>query len=242
MKTHQLVEIENVKNANRQLKNLLERTKLEIVGLGLFYGKAGLGKSRWAWKTAFENQYIYLRLECNATVKDFLKALLARLQGSSNSYSDIKGTQSHIYRQILDILQGDQSIVVFLDEIDVGFHNRRILATIRDFIDLSLATFVLVGMEQAKDKLKAMHNHYFDRCNCFMKFQELSFEDAKKLLNEVCEVVIDNETMKYIFTRSNGTMRILYKHIEALERIGKRLKKSELTFDEIKDIISKVES
>ena len=135
MKTHQLVEIENVKNANRQLKNLLERTKLEIVGLGLFYGKAGLGKSRWAWKTAFENQYIYLRLECNATVKDFLKALLARLQGSSNSYSDIKGTQSHIYRQILDILQGDQNTVVFLDEIDVGFHNRRILATIRDFID-----------------------------------------------------------------------------------------------------------
>jgi hypothetical protein len=36
-------------------------------------------------------------------------------------------------------------------------------------------------------------------------------------------------------------MRILNKYIEALEKIGKRLKKNELSFDEIKDIITKLE-
>ena len=241
MKTHQLVEIENVKKANRQLKNLLERTKTEICGLGLFYGRAGLGKSRWAWKTAFENQYVYLRLETNLTVKDFLKALLSKLLYNFNQDSDIKGTHNLLYNRILDILQDNQHIVVFLDEIDVVFHNRKILATIRDFIDQSLATFVLVGMEQAKDKLKAMHSHYFDRTHNFMLFQALSYEDSEKIFKEVCEVKLDNLIMKYIHTRSSGTMRILYKHIDALERISKRLKKSELFFEEIKDIITKVE-
>ena len=240
MKAHQLIEIENVKGANRFLKNLLERTRTEIVGLGLVYGKAGLGKSRWAWKTAFENQYVYLRLESNANTKDFLKSLLAKLTRSTNP-SDIKGTQNDIYNRILDILQDDQHIVVFLDEIDYGFHNRKILASIRDFVDQSLATFVLVGMEQAKEKLKAMHSHYFDRCGNFIKFKELSYEDCEKLVKEVCEIKVDSEILKYIHSHSNGTMRILNKYIEALERIGKRLKKNELTFAEIKDIITKVE-
>ena len=241
MKTHQLIEIENVKSANRVLKNLLERTRTEIVGLGLFYGKAGLGKSRWAWKTAFENQYVYLRLESNANTKDFLKALLTKLQRSTNPYSDIKGTQNEIYNQILDILQSDQNITIFVDEIEYGFHNRKILATIRDFIDQSLSTFVLVGMEQAKDKLKAMHRHYFDRCNSFMEFRELNFQDTEKLFKGVCEVTVDSEILKYVFKQSNGTMRSMKRYIEALERIGKRLKKNELSFDEIKDIIAKVE-
>jgi predicted AAA+ superfamily ATPase len=241
MKTHQLIEIENVKNANRVLKNLLDRTRTEIVGLGLFYGKAGLGKSRWAWKTAFENQYVYLRLESNANTKDFLKALLAKLQRNTNPYCEIKGTQNDIYNQILDILQSDQNIVVFLDEIEYGFHNRKILATVRDFVDMSLATFVLIGMDKAKIKLKAMQNHYFDRCHNFMEFKELSYEDAEKLFKGVCDVVVDSEIVKYVFTRSNGTMRVLNKYIEALERIGKRLKKNELSFDEIKDVITKVE-
>jgi Holliday junction resolvasome RuvABC ATP-dependent DNA helicase subunit len=241
MKSHKLIEIDNVVIANRVLKNLLNRTRTESVGLGLFYGKAGLGKTRWAWKTALENQYIYMRLECNATVKDFMTSLLSKLLYNTNQNSKVKGTHNDIYNQILDILQNDQNIVIFCDEIDYGFQKKKILATIRDLIDQSLATFVLIGMEQAKEKLKAMHSHYFDRCGSFMLFKELKYEDAEKLLKEVCEVAVDLETIKYVFSRCNGTMRILNKYIESLERIGKRLKKNELTFEEIKDIITKVE-
>jgi hypothetical protein len=37
-------------------------------------------------------------------------------------------------------------------------------------------------------------------------------------------------------------MRIVNKYIDAIERIGKRMKKTELAFDEIKDIIVRVEA
>jgi len=74
-----------------------------------------------------------------------------------------------------------------------------------------------------------------------MEFRELNFQDTEKLFKGVCEVSVDSEILKYVFKQSNGTMRIMNKYIEALERIGKRLKKNELSFDEIKDIITKVE-
>ena len=240
MKTHQLIEIENVKNANRALKNLLERPRTEIVGLGLFYGKPGLGKSRWAWKIAFENQYVYLRLECNAHVKDFLKALLSKLRDQNHNV-EIKGTQNEIYNKILDIFQSNQNIVVVLDEIEYGLQNRKIIATVRDFIDQSLATFVLVGMEHAKSQLRAMPSYFYSRCHCYMEFKELSFADSEKLFKEVCEVAVDNEILKYVISHSNGTIRILNKYIEVIEKINKRLKKSMLAFDEIKDILAMVE-
>ena len=150
MKIKQIVEIENVKNANRVLKNLLERTRTENVGLGLFYGRAGLGKTRWATRTAQDNGYVYLRLESNITTKDFLRDLLSKLLYKTMPYSEVNGTQNEMYNQILDILQRDQDLTFLIDEVDYGFTNEKILATIRDWCDQSLVTFVLIGMERAK--------------------------------------------------------------------------------------------
>ena len=241
MKIRQLVEIENVKTANRVLKNLLERTRTENVGLGLFYGRAGLGKTRWASRTAQDNSYIYIRLESNITAKDFLRELLFKLVCNNMPYYDVRGTMNEIYNQILDIVQRDQNIVIMIDEIDYGFTNERILATIRDLADQSLVTFILVGMERSKEKLMRMNAHYFDRCNAFYEFKALSFDDAQKIITELCEVIVDLPLIKYIHSKCDGTMRKVNKYIDAIERIGKRMKKTELSFDEIKDIIVKVE-
>ena len=242
MKIRQLVEIENVKGANRVLKNLLERTKTENVGLGLFYGKAGLGKTRWATRTAQDNGYIFIRLECNITTKDFLKNLLYKLIEKTMPYYDIKGTQNEIYNQILDILHREFDKVIVIDELDYGFSNEKILATVRDIADQTLVTFMLVGMERAKEKLSNIFPHYFNRVNSFYSFSPLSYEDTDKILKELCEVKIDVEITKYIHTKCNGTIRTINKYIDAIERIGKRMKKAELTYYEIKDIIIRVEA
>jgi DNA transposition AAA+ family ATPase len=242
MKTHQLIEIENVKNANRVLKILLDRTRTENVGLGLFYGRAGLGKTRWATKTAQDNGYIYLRLETNITTKDFLRELLSKLLHKTMPYYEVRGTCNEIYNQILDFLQSHQDAVIMVDEADYGFSNEKILATIRDLADQSLATFALIGMEEAREKLVRMQSHFFDRTNAFWEFKPLSQEDSDKIFKSICEVVIDIQILQYIHKKSNGTMRILNKYIDAIERIGKRMKKTTLTYCEIKDIIVRVEA
>jgi len=241
MKIKQLVEIENVKGANRVLKNLLERTRTENVGLGLFYGRAGLGKTRWASRIAQDHGYIYMRLESNITPKDFLRGLLSELVRKDMPYYDVRGTMNEIYNQILDIVQRDQDLVILIDELDYGFTNERILATVRDLADQSLVTFVLVGMERSKEKLMKLNSHYFDRCNAFFEFKPLSLSDAEKIIRELCDVFVDTQIIKFIHSKCNGTMRIINKYIDAIERIGKRMKKDELNFEEIKDIIVRVE-
>jgi DNA transposition AAA+ family ATPase len=242
MKIRQLVEIDNVKGANRVLRNLIDRTKTENVGLGLLYGRAGLGKTRWASRTAQDNGYVYLRLESNITGKDFLRNLLYKLVEKTMPYYVPQGTQNELYNQILDILYREFDSVIIIDEVDYGFSNEKILASIRDLADQSLATFVLVGMERAKEKLAKMNAYYFDRCNAFFEFKALSYDDADKILKELCDIKVDAEITKYIHQRCNGTMRILNKYIDAVERIGKKMKKNELIFDEIKDILTKVEA
>jgi DNA transposition AAA+ family ATPase len=242
MKIRQLVEIDNVKNASRILKNLLERTRTGNVGLGLFYGRAGLGKTRWATRIAQDNGYIYLRLEANITPKDFLRELLSKLLHKSMPYYEIRGTQNEIYNQILDFLQSNQDTVILVDEVDYAFANERILATIRDLADQSLVTFAIIGMERAKEKLMKLNAHYFDRCNAFYEFKPLSQEDAEKIFKAICEIAIDIHILQFIHRKCNGTMRILNKYIDAIERIGKRMKKDTLAFDEIKDIIVRVEA
>ena len=242
MKIKQLVEIENVKGANRVFKNLLERTRTENVGLGLFYGRAGLGKTRWATKIAQDNGYVYLRLESNITPKDFLRSLLSKLLYKTMPYYEVTGTQNEIYNQILDILQNEPDTVIFIDEVDYGFSNEKILASIRDLADQSLATFVLVGMERSKEKLSKLNAHYFDRTNGFFEFKPLTLPDAEKIIKELCEVIVDNDIIKFIHSRCNGTMRIINKHIDAIERIAKRMNRTELLFTDIKDILTKVEA
>jgi hypothetical protein len=149
---------------------------------------------------------------------------------------------NEIYNQILDILQRNQNLVIIIDEIDYAFANERILATIRDLADQSLATFVIVGMEKAKEKLMRLNSHYRDRFVAYYEFKSLNLEDTEKIITELCDVKIDKPLIKLIYSQCEGTMRKVNKYIDAIERIAKRLKKSELNFDEIKDIIAKVEA
>jgi DNA transposition AAA+ family ATPase len=242
MKTMQLVETENVKNANRVLKNLLERPKTEVVGLGLFYGSAGRGKTRWCIKTAQEKGYIYLRLETNITLKDFLKELLFRLSNRRIPYNEIKGSVNMIYSRVLEVLQNDSNSVIFIDEVDIAFQNVRILSTIRDLVDGSLATIVLIGMEKAKEMLIQMNRHYFDRCFSIYEFKQLNRGCTEMLVNSVCDVQVDSETIDYIHSKCNGTARIINKYIDGIERIARRMKKDSLSFNEIKEILTRVET
>jgi hypothetical protein len=200
-----------------------------------------LGKSRWAFKTALDTGAIYMRLVANITVKEFLKKLLMKLEYKHLAPEAIYGTKHDIYTQIVSILQRNPGIVIFIDEVDYGFKNKDILASIRDFADESYATFVLVGMHDAKVQLLKMNTHYFDRCNGFCDFKELSKEDTANIMRGVCEVSVDDGISDFIYKKSNGTIRLINKYIEIIEEIGRKMKKSELIYKDISGVLSGLE-
>ena len=241
MITNQMVEIENVRRANLILNSLIDRTRSESVGIGLFYGRAGLGKTRWGFKTAVSKGYIYLRLIENMTVKDFLKEVLRALKYKQNDMQrqeEIIGTQKQIYEQVLEILQDKPDTVIIFDEIDYAFNKPRILATIRDFADQCVCTFALIGMQNAKSQLMKLNAHYFDRCNGFYEFTPLTFEDVEKIIQNVCDCDVDQDLVKFIHKKSNGTLRLINKYIEALEKLCKKKGVAALKYDDVKGIMN----
>ena len=79
MKANKLVMISNVVEADQCVQYLLRRPKTEMVGLGMIYGRPGLGKTTYAQRIAFQRNYIYLRLESMTTPKAFSTMLFTAL-------------------------------------------------------------------------------------------------------------------------------------------------------------------
>jgi Cdc6-like AAA superfamily ATPase len=237
MKTNQMIEISNVKRADSVYKSLLDRTRSESVGIGLYYGRPGLGKTRWAFRTANKGGHIFLRLIENMTVKDFLKELVNALKYKHLPVDVMHGTQKQLYDAILDVLQSNPDIVIFIDEIDYAFKKHKILATLRDLADQSMVTLILTGMQDAKAQLTKMNAHYFDRCNGFCEFKPLNLEDVAEVVKGVCDVELDASIVEFIYNMSNGTMRLVNKYIETFEMFAQRAQLSALRHSDVKELL-----
>ena len=218
MKQGKLITTANVVKADRAIAYLQRRPKLELVGLGLVYGKPGLGKSTWASRTAFSKGYIYLRLESTTTPKNFAQRLLSSLASRYN-YGNVPtcGATNTIFKRCMAILENHEDAVIIVDEIDYAFSNKQLLGAIRDIVDETLAIVILVGMQNAKEKLLQVNEYYFDRCNVFCEFSS----SDKKDISELCRQVMDktpNEAMReMIYRESTGNLRRAVKLIYGVE-------------------------
>jgi len=218
MQQGKLITTANVVKADRAIAYLKRRPKLELVGLGLVYGKPGLGKSTWASRTAFSKGYIYLRLESTTTPKNFAQRLLSSLASRYN-YGNVPtcGATNTVFKRCMAILENHEDAVIIVDEIDYAFSNKQLLGAIRDIVDETLAIVILVGMQNAKEKLLQVNEYYFDRCNVFCEFNS----SDKKDISELCRQVMDktpNEAMKeMIYRESTGNLRRAVKLIYGVE-------------------------
>lgn len=209
MKQGKLITTANVVKADRAIEYLQRRPKLELVGLG---------KSTWASRTAYSKGYIYLRLESTTTPKNFAQRLLSSLASRYN-YGNVPtcGATNTIFKRCMSILENHEDAVVIVDEIDYAFSNKQLLGAIRDIVDETLAIVILVGMQNAKEKLLQVNEYYFDRCNVFCEFSS----SDKKDISELCRQVMDktpNEAMKeMIYRESTGNLRRAVKLIYGVE-------------------------
>lgn len=225
----------NVINGQKMIQYLLNRPKTEMVGLGLIYGQPGLGKSRFAKQQAIMNDYVYLRLEATMTAKSFSVRLLEVLRYHLGiTKTPIWGSTNEIFNKILDILRHYDNLVIIIDEIDYAFDRKRILGSIRDIVDETLSVVVLVGMGDAREKLLMADAHYFDRCNYFCEFQEVTEEDIRLLCQEVPDVRIDDKIVKFLKKVTKGNLRKLMKALYSIETTSKAYNISEFTIEQLK--------
>lgn len=218
MKQNKLVKISNVVEADQCIQYLMRRPKMEMVGLGLIYGRPGLGKTTYAQRIAFQKNYIYLRLEAVTTPKAFSCMLLSALYNRYNLGGFIPaGSTNSLFNLCKDILDEHPETVIIIDEIDYAFKQEKILGAIRDIVDETLAIIILVGMQNAKDRLSQISEYYFDRCNAFYQFKPPTLQDLKLIADQVLEVKLNASYIESIYQHAKGSLRRAIKMMHGLE-------------------------
>ena len=218
MKQNQLVRISNVVEADQCVNYLLNRPKMEMVGLGLIYGLPGLGKTTYAQRMAFQRGYIYLRLEATSTPKSFAVDLITALYQRFGLGNNIPyGTTNNLFKLSLQILEEQEDMVIVIDEIDYAFKHEKLLGAIRDIVDETLTVVILVGMQNAKDRLSQINEYYFDRCNSFYEFKPVNRKDIKILAKEVLDVEVTEKIVDLIHESAKGNLRKAMKMMHSIE-------------------------
>jgi Cdc6-like AAA superfamily ATPase len=203
MKQGTLVRTQNVIAADKCIEYLLSRPKLEMVRLGLLYGRPGLGKTTYASRIAFSKGYVYLRLEATTTPKAFASKLLLALYKRFGMGEYIPyGTANDLFMLCLSTLEDHRDTIIVVDEIDYAFRHPQLLGAIRDIVDETTAIVILVGMQNAKDKLNQINEYYFDRCNFFYEFQDL----PKKDIAQLCSEILESSSIRILSNMSTSTL------------------------------------
>jgi len=191
---------------------------MEMVGLGLIYGLPGLGKTTYAQRMAFQRGYIYLRLEATTTPKSFAVDLITALYQRFNlGYNIPYGTTNNLFKLSLQILEEQEDMVIVIDEIDYAFKHDKLLGAIRDIVDETLTVVILVGMQNAKDRLSQINEYYFDRCNSFYEFKPVNRKDIKILAKEVLDVEVTEKIVDLIHESAKGNLRKAMKMMHSIE-------------------------
>lgn len=221
MKQGKLIQTRNVAAADACIAELQARPKLEMVGLGLIYGAPGLGKTTYAQRSAYRHKYIYIRLGATTTTKTFAQELL-RAVHIHVGLGDVptSGTANGLFRRATAIINAHPEVetVIIVDEIDYAFKRPDLLGAIRDVVDETLAIVILVGMENAKERLLQINRYYFDRCSQFYQFTPASVADLGAIARAVMDVEPSDDVVRYIHRLTDGNLRQAINVMDAIEK------------------------
>jgi len=218
MKQNKLVKTRNVVEADACISFLVNRPKLEVVGLGLLYGRPGYGKTTYAQRMALMQGYTYLRLEATSTPKSFAVQLLSALYHRAGHRCFVpSGSANQLFQRSMQLLEDREDVIIIIDEIDYAYKHEALLGSIRDIVDETLSIVILVGMQNAKDRLAQINPHYFDRCNYFYEFQPANRRDIELIAKEVLEIEVTDKLIDTIHFNCNGNLRKTMKLMYILE-------------------------
>ena len=223
-----LIKTRNVKKFISLMDNL-QKAPSNVSKMALVYGTFGLGKSQTIMWWVTNNDAIYVRCNHNISPRWLLSEIVKELD-EVPCY-----TSQRLFEQIEEKLKYNPKILV-VDEIDYLFSNKHTIETLRDIHDKLSIPVLLVGMELADKKLQK-YGHINDRIFAKLKFEKLSKEDFKEIIETLSEVEFSDNAIKYI-TNRNLQFRQIVKVITEAEQLANTNKLSEISEEIIKGVIN----
>lgn len=223
-----LIKTRNVKRFISLMDNL-QKAPSNVSKMALVYGAFGLGKSQTIMWWVTNNDAIYVRCNHNISPRWLLSEIVKELD-EVPCY-----TSQRLFEQIEEKLKYNPKILV-VDEIDYLFSNKHTIETLRDIHDKLGIPVLLVGMELADKKLQK-YGHINDRIFAKLKFEKLSKEDFKEIIETLSEVKFSDNAIRYI-TNRNLQFRQIVKVITKAEQLANTNKLSEISEEIIKGVIN----
>lgn len=223
-----LIKTRNVKRFISLMDNL-QKAPSNVSKMALVYGAFGLGKSQTIMWWVTNNDAIYVRCNHNISPRWLLSEIVKELD-EVPCY-----TSQRLFEQIEEKLKYNPKILV-VDEIDYLFSNKHTIETLRDIHDKLGIPVLLVGMELADKKLQK-YGHINDRIFAKLKFEKLSKEDFKEIIDTLSEVEFSDNAIRYI-TNRNLQFRQIVKVITKAEQLANTNKLSEISEEIIKGVIN----
>lgn len=226
------VKTKNVKKFITMANNLQNRAE-GVPGMGLVYGEPGLGKSQAINWWTFNNDAILVRCTQLMTPRWLLNEILDGM-GEMGYYKTAECFNLIIRNLIVN------PRVLIIDEIDYLMIDARTIETLRDIHDKTNVPIILVGMTNAKSRLKR-YKHLYDRISEIVKFESFSKQDIQIIVQELSEIPMTDCALKLIYTNMNRFRQIV-KVINKAEILAKANGLNEIDEILLKEVITENET
>jgi hypothetical protein len=209
--------LRNVLLLRRALDHLIKRNP-NLPGIGVFYGDAGLGKSKACAAAAAALGAVYVEVRSFFTKKAFLVSILTEM--------GIKpaDTIAEMVDQICQQLVLSKKPMI-LDEGDY-LVKRKLIELVRDLYENSGAAILLVGEERFPMALRRESERFYDRVLEWQPAERTDMEDARKLARLYSpDVEIRDDLLAEILKASRGVARRVAVNIENVRQEAKKAAK-----------------
>lgn len=194
------VKTNNVKRFITMMNNLQNRAD-GVPGMGLVYGEPGLGKTQAINWWAFKNNAILVRCTQLMTARWLLNEIMDEMGEVSC------GRMADCFKIIVRNLLTEPQVII-IDEVDYLTIDSRAIETLRDIHDKTNVPVVLVGMSNAKSRIKRFR-HLYDRISEIVQFKPFSKEDMKGIIQDLSEVEMTDCAIKTISSNVNRFRQIV---------------------------------
>lgn len=220
----ELVSTRNVQRIMDALKALQPRlSDPEYMGMGLIYGRPGLGKSMaidaYVARTAKtgRSRVAKVRAMAHWTEASMMKAILVALGPDPRGYR-----MDLMMDQIIETLS-DQPAMILIDEMDSIAGSRKMAAVLKDIHDVTGSAICMIGEERV-DGILRRYQSFYNRMNSAAIVQCMDHDesDVRAVVDQRCEFPVDPKVSAEIYQLTGGkSMRSVIDSIRQMEEFAR---------------------
>lgn len=182
------------------------------IGMLLGLGEPGTGKTEVGQWYANKHDCPYIRATDIMSRRSLLSKIVAELGVAPDFRTD------DLFNQAVDFLI-DHPTTIIIDEVDYLVRGGMV-EVLRDLNDVTNIPIVMIGMQRVDKKLRRFP-HLFDRFATVVRFQTFGLDDIKKIAEQICEVRINDNGLRFIHERGQGKFRLTMSWFAKAERLAR---------------------